>query len=547
MFIEKRTEKKEELSAHFRNEIFEMMVNRASEIIILFTVDDSTVNYVSPNIDRLLGITTDDFKENFALLDATAIEPTVPYTEEELLRAAAQTGGQLRARLHQKTGETRWFQEHVLRGRFQDSKKFLLLLSDRTNEVIAQERLKEALSIAQSANEVKSTFLANMSHDIRTPMNAIIGFSHLLDQEWQFPDKAKEYTQKIAASSKQMLSLINDMLDMSRLESGSTVINMSPFNLRDFMEELKVNILPQFKVKNLDFEMEINGLQKEMYMADKARLSQILTNILTNSVRYTPEGGHIKFTVTQLNKNPRKFSHLRFEVADSGIGISEDFLEHVFEPFAREKNTTLSGVAGTGLGLAIVKNLVDLLGGTIHVESEKNVGTTFTVELELQLADQGKYEEVLPVKAETEAEADTDEKAMDNILSGLRILAAEDNELNAEILEELLKMEGAQCDIGENGQVTLDMFKASEPGYYDVILLDVQMPVMDGHEAARAIRACGHPDAKKIPITAMTANAFAEDVQAALDAGMDAHIAKPADLDVLKAELYWLLKKRTEK
>lgn len=672
MYTEKRITKEHEQDweNYYQHEIFEMMVNRASEIIILFTVDDGTADYVSPNIERLLGVTVKELKNDFTRLAATAVEPQAPYTEKELLRIISEEGGgHLRARIHQKTGETRWFQEHVFRGRFKDSKKFLLLLSDRTNEVVAQEQLVQALSIAKSANEGKSTFLANMSHDIRTPMNAIIGFSHLLDQEWQFPDKVREYTRKISASSKHLLSLINDMLDMSRLESGKAVINISEFNLSEFLEEIRVILRPQLKAKNLEFEMQVKGLQTDLLIADKARLSQILLNILTNSIKYTPEGGHINFTITQMEQHSRKFSHLRFEVTDSGIGMSPEFLEHVFEPFAREKNTTLSGVPGTGLGLAIVKNLVDLLGGTIHVWSEKDIGSTFTVELELQLAaqelDEGFWEEqgivrLLSVDDEEDITRDIEvsmsntgveiqsansgEKAIEmvieanesgkpfdmilldwkmpgmdgietakrireevgeqvpililtaydwidieesarevgisgflakpffitnfqqtvetlgiaagtadgadavkNVLSGLYILAAEDNELNAEILNELLTMEGAQCDIAENGQIALDRFKASEPGFYDVILMDVQMPVMDGHQSARAIRSCRHPDAKRIPIAAMTANAFAEDVEAALEAGMDAHIAKPVDLDVLKAEVFRILKRRADK
>lgn len=526
-----------------RHEIFEMMVNRVSEIIILFTVDDGTVSYVSPNIDRLLGISASELKEDFSRLSATAVEPQELYTEAELLHSAKEEpDGKLRARVHQRTGETRWFQEFVLRGRFKDSKKFLLRLSDRTSEVIAREQLEQALSIAKSANEGKSAFLANMSHDIRTPMNAIIGFAHLLEQEWQDSDKVREYAGKISVSSKYLLSQIDDLLDMSRLESGKAIVNNAEFSLGEWLEELCAGLRPQLQAKNLNFELQVEDLRTNLLVADKVRLAQILTNILDNSIKYTREGGTINFTITQLEQTSRKFSRLRFEVTDTGIGMSPQFQKHIFEPFTREKNTTLGGVAGMGLGLAIAKNLVDLLGGTIHVQSEQGVGSTFTVELELQIAER-EADEQSGEEPGGELSAAGIGAAVQTVLSGLHILAAEDNELNAEILSELLAIEGATCDVAENGQIALEMFEASEPGFYDLILLDIQMPVMDGYQAARAIRASKHPRAKQIPIAAMTANAFAEDVEAALAAGMDAHVAKPADLGILKNAVFRILKK----
>ncbi len=658
--------RKPEREAYYRNEIFEMMVNRMSDIIILFTVDDYTVDYVSPNIERQLGITVDEIKRDFSRLAATSVEAEELTTQELMRRVTQGSGSQLHERIHQKSGEKLWFQESVLRGRFKDSKKFVMILSDRTQEVRAQEQLEQALAIAKSANEGKSNFLANMSHDIRTPMNAIIGFSHLLEKESDDPAKMKEYIRKISASSQHLLSLINDLLDMTRLESGKAIINVSEFNLSEFLEEFRTIMRPQLKAKKQNFEMKAKGLNTDALIADKTRLRQILLNILTNAVKYTPEGGNIEFTITQLEQVSRRFSHLRFEVSDNGIGMSRDFVEHVFEPFARERHSTISGIPGTGLGLAIVKNLVDLMGGTIQVQSEQGVGTTFTVELELQLAKQevdesfwkelgivrilsvdddvdicrdieasmsdtgvevqsvhsgeaaiekvkeagmegkqfdmilldwkmpgmdgietakhirdaiGDQVPILVLTAYdwtdveetareagidgflakpffitnfqqtvemlgTEYEAKDNADAAKNVLSGLKILAAEDNEFNAEILCELLTMEGAECDLAENGEIALDMFKASAPGHYDVILMDVRMPVMDGYEATRAIRGCGHPDAGKILIAAMTANAFAEDVQDALDAGMNVHMAKPLDMDLLKAELFRFLKQR---
>lgn len=558
-------EKKElsEWERHYRNEIFEMIVNRSPEIIILFTVDgeERSVDYASPNIDRLLGLTPDELKEDFNRLAETAVQEKDRMTEQWLTEAASQSDEhQTHERIHQKTGERCWFQETVLRGRFKDSKKFLLILSDRTQAVKAQEQLEQALAIAQSANEGKSAFLANMSHDIRTPMNAIIGFSNLLEQEIDNPVKVREYMDKISASSQHLLNIINDLLDMTRLESGKSVMNLSEFGLDEFMAELQEDMAPQLAHKELDFQLQTEGLPPERLVADKSRLTQILNNILTNSVRYTPEGGSVRLTVTQLPQTSPRFSNLRFAVTDTGIGMSPEFVEHVFEPFARERNSTVSGVMGTGMGLAIVKNLVDLMGGTIHVQSEVGVGTTFTVELGLQMADatleapvessaELPAEEAVPAPPESQAaepapSEEADAEAIETVFEGLRVLAAEDNELNAEILMAVLEMEGAECDLFENGQLAVEQFLASEPGYYDVILLDIQMPVLDGLGAARAIRASDHPDAKRIPISAMTANAFAEDVEASMAAGMDAHVPKPLDLDVLKAEVYRILKLR---
>lgn len=670
MFVENRSNWDETLEVDYRHEIFEMMVNRASEIIILVTVEDNVVNYVSPNIERLLGIPAKEVQKEFSILTKTAVGSNSLQIDKELLAQLAKEGtGRIQKRIHQKTGEARWFYESVLRGRFKDHKKYVLVLSDRTEQISAQEQLELAVSIARSANEGKSEFLANMSHDIRTPMNAIIGFSHLLDQEWQFPDKVREYTRKISASSKHLLSLINDLLDMSRLEGGKVTINVAEFSFSEFLEEIRVVLRPQLKIKQMEFDMQTKGLQTDTLIADKERLRQILLNILTNAVKYTPEGGNISFVITQLEQTSRRFAHIRFEIKDNGIGMDPYFMEQLFEPFCREKSSTHSGIFGTGLGLAIVKNLVDLMGGTIHVESEKGVGTTFTVELEIQQAVQeddeafweeqnivrilsvddescitddieasmmktgvavdsvhsgaaaiekakeacaadkpydiilldwkmpemdgiqtaGKIREELGDKTpmlilsaydwidiEEEArEAGIDgflakpfftanfrqiienmrmsdseretEHDIDHVLSGLHILAAEDNDLNAEILNELLAMEGATCDIAENGRIALDMFQASPQGFYDIILMDIQMPEMDGYQSARAIRACEHPDAGSILISAMTANAFAEDVEAALAAGMDAHIAKPVDLNLLKTELYQAMKRKAAK
>ena len=393
--------------------------------------------------------------------------------------------------------------------------------------------MEEAYRAAKAANEAKTMFLSNMSHDMRTPMNAIIGFSTLLDRDASQPDKVREYNGKIAASGRHLLSLINNVLDMSKIESGQNSLNIAEFALNDLLEELDSVIQPQVREKRQSLDVKVCGLKEERFLGDRLRLSQILLNLLSNAVKYTPEGGHIELAILGLPETSRGYAHLCFQVRDNGIGISPEFMKHIFDPFTREKNSTASGILGTGLGMAITKNLVDLMGGTITVESTQGEGSTFRVELELRYGAQ---------TAETSRREEAGTSAHGtNRLEGLKVLAAEDNDINAEILEELLSCEGVSCERTVNGQEALERFRETPPGYYDAVLMDIQMPVMNGYEAARAIRALDRPDAESIPIVAMTANAFAEDVQNAMEAGMNAHLSKPIDMEVLKAVLEKLI------
>ncbi|MGN0425412.1 MAG: ATP-binding protein [Acetatifactor sp.] len=393
--------------------------------------------------------------------------------------------------------------------------------------------MEEAYRTAKAANEAKTMFLSNMSHDMRTPMNAIIGFSTLLDRDATQPDKVREYNEKIATSGRHLLSLINNVLDMSKIESGQNSLNISEFALKELLDELDAVIQPQVREKRQSLDVKVSGLKAERFLGDKLRLSQILLNLLSNAVKYTPEGGQIELSILGLPEISAGYAHLCFQVRDNGIGISSEFLKHIFDPFTRENNTTASGILGTGLGMTITKNLVDLMSGTITVESTPGKGSTFRVELELRYGSQPKEtirqeETILPPP-------DT------NGLEGLTVLAAEDNDINAEILEELLSCEGVSCERTVNGQEALERFLQTPPGYYDAVLMDIQMPVMNGYEAARAIRDLDRPDARTIPIVAMTANAFAEDVQNAMEAGMNAHLSKPIDMVALKGVLEKLI------
>ncbi|MCM1423826.1 MAG: ATP-binding protein, partial [bacterium] len=405
----------------------------------------------------------------------------------------------------------------------------------------AKESAEQAFQIAEEANRAKSSFLSNMSHDIRTPMNAIVGFATLLERDAEKPEKVREYTKKITASSQHLLGLINDILDISKIEAGKTTLNLTDENMEEVIENIDSIIRPQMKAKGHTFRVTAENLEHNYVVMDKLRLNQILLNLLSNAMKYTPDGGLVKLTVQELPQHSEKFAAYRFIVADNGYGMSEEYQRTIFQAFTREEDSMTNKIQGTGLGMAITKNLIDLMGGTIDLKSKKGEGSTFTVELKLQISEQS-----VQKKAEAERQGTAQEDAaQQSILSGKHILAAEDNEINAEILGELLSIVGATCEICENGQIAVERFKGSAPGTYQLILMDVQMPVMNGYEATKAIRALDHPLAKTIPIIAMTANAFAEDVRDALEAGMDAHVAKPVDMDMLEQEVRKVIREKS--
>lgn len=397
-------------------------------------------------------------------------------------------------------------------------------------------QLAEALRSAQIASESKTMFLSNMSHDIRTPMNAVLGFTTLLEKDAEDPRKVREYTKKIAASGQHLLSLINDILDISKIESGKVVLNLNQFALNNVLSSVDAIIQPMAKAKGQQFHMEVTGIRHEYLVGDETRLNQILINLLSNAVKYTPEGGNIWFRVIALKQRSSQYEHICIEVEDDGYGMTPEYLETIFDAFTRAENSTTNKVQGTGLGMAITKNIVEMMGGTIEVTSQVDKGSLFRVDLELRVAEAPEGELI------GHSEAGAEQAATD--LTGMRFLAAEDNEINAEILSELLIMEGASCEIAADGQIAVDRFRDSAPGEFDAILMDVQMPVMNGHDAARAIRALDREDAGHIPIIAMTANAFAEDEKAALDAGMDAHVPKPLNMEALKKALQHIIERK---
>ena len=389
----------------------------------------------------------------------------------------------------------------------------------------AKQAAEEAFQVAQEANRSKSSFLANMSHDIRTPMNAITGITSLLEYDAENEEKVREYAKKIDVSAQHLLGIINDVLDMSKIEAGKTVFKYSDFSILELMQEIQMMFRPQAEGKHQMMVMNHDNIEHEWVNGDKVHMMQIFSNLLSNAVKYTQEGGKIQFLVEEYETKSRAYAKYRFVVSDNGMGMSADFKDTIFDAFTRAESSLTNKIQGTGLGMAITRNLVEAMGGTIDVESELGQGSCFEVFMDLKIAEDR--------SVALAAQEETDEQD-DNILQGMRFLCAEDNELNAEILTELLKIEGAECTICENGEEILKAFEQSAPGDYDMILMDVQMPVMNGYEATKAIRRSSHELAKTIPIIAMTANAFSEDIQHSLAAGMTAHVSKPVEMKVLE-------------
>ena len=655
----------------YREKMFDILSATVDDIFIMIDPVTQGVDYVSPNVERLLDISESTVKSDIRAMAKCAVNYDIIIPQDVLGEIPA--GGNKHWEceyMHQSTGERRWYRVTIYNINLQDTKKYLIVMSDRTLEQQMNQKLQEALDAAKSANEAKSNFLSNMSHDIRTPMNAIVGFSVLLEKDAANEEKVHEYTRKIMASSHHLLSLINDVLDMSKIESGKTSLNVERFSLPELLEELNIIIMPQAKAKMQEFSIKVKNTPPDYIMGDKLRLNQILLNLLSNAIKYTPAGGKVDFTISEIDNPTPQFVKLRFTVRDNGIGMSEEFQKEVFAPFSREINSVTNKIQGTGLGMAITKNLVDLMGGIIGVESKLGEGSVFTVEMSFALPepeesdnwyhqkvarilvaddeeeiclnikemmrdtgvdvsyvtdgasaveravaahDHGENFSVIlldwkmpgmdgvetarsirerigndvpilvltsydwseiedearaaginafmpkpfftstflqtikPLFEDITDKADHNDQPAESPLKGLMILVAEDNDLNAEILSEMLDIEGAKCDIAINGKEAYEKFMSADPDRYDIILMDVQMPIMNGYEATEKIRASSHVRAKTIPIVAMTANTFAEDVRNAMNAGMDGHLAKPIDMDKVRELIGEILKKNKDK
>ena len=507
-----------------REELFSNLSRNVDDVFLMIDTETRKVEYVSPNVQRILGLSPEAVQEDLYVLYPAGDDSGASRLENLMQMEQGVQQEWEREFVNQETGEPRYIHVTGFINDVQGARKCIVDLSDRTGEHQTTLAVEAALEVAEKASKAKTDFLSNMSHDIRTPMNAIIGITTLMKNELHQPEKLAEHLGKLETSGRLLLGIINDILDMSRIESGKTTLNIEKTNLPQQVSQLDSIIRQQASQRRQTFTVE-NHVQHENVLADPNRLNQVLMNILSNAVKYTPQGGHIRLDVEELS-HTEHYAKYRFVVQDDGIGMSAVYQKTLFDPFTREEKSGTNRVQGTGLGMAITKSIVDLMGGTIHVESAPGKGSRFEVVLELPIdAEADKVQTASALPEEDEAVSP---------LSGMKFLCAEDNAINAEILEMLLETKGASCTICSNGQEIVDAFASVKPGEYDMILMDVQMPVMDGLEATRRIRNGENPLGRTIPILAMTANAFLEDMQKSKEAGMDEHLSKPVDIAALE-------------
>ena len=650
----------------YRDELFKKLSLNVDDVFLMLDAETAKVDYVSPNIERLLGIPWKEVRQDARVLAALHPKDS-PDRDKNYLEGLL--SGQQREwddeYVHLETGERRWFHIVAMGSEVEGRTKHILVISDRTADKQVNQALSDAVAAAETANRAKSTFLSNMSHDIRTPMNAIIGFTTLALSNIDDKDRVKDYLTKTLASSNHLLSLINDVLDMSRIESGKLHLEEVEVNLSDVLHDLKTIVSGQIYAKQLEFYMDAMDVTDEDVYCDKTRLNQILLNLLSNAIKFTPAGGTVSVRVRQLAGKVRGCGQYEFRIKDNGIGMSQEFAQKIFEPFERERTSTVSRIQGTGLGMAITKNIVDMMGGTIKVQTAQGKGSEFIICLPMRtqaehrpvekiteleglkalvvdddfntcdsvtkmlvkvgmraewtlsgkeavlrarqsiemsdvyhayiidwrLPDMNGIEVTRQIRSlhddtpiiiltaydwsdiEVEAKAagvtafcskpmfmsDLRETLMSALgqnqtdaaqellpqknadFKGRHILLVEDNELNREIAQEILREYGFRVDTAENGAVAVEKVCTAAPGSYDLVLMDVQMPVMDGYTATRKIRALDDPARAKIPILAMTANAFDEDRCNALESGMNGFLSKPIVTSDLVQELHKIL------
>ena len=412
-----------------------------------------------------------------------------------------------------------------------DARKNVIIGIFNAEEEVAAKKAEAQKQAAEAANQAKTEFLFNMSHDIRTPMNAITGFTNIAVREVNNPKKVLANLKKVQMASDMLLSLINDILDMSRIESGKTTLKKNKTDIQKIFDTIEPVLSTQASMKDIDLKFSIDNLKDRFVYADTQRLERVLVNIISNAIKYTGDNGFVEVSLSQNGQAKEGIGEYLFVIKDNGIGMSEEFQKTMFDEFTREENSTMSGVQGTGLGLALVKKLTDLMEGTITCESERGVGSTFTVTLDFEIGTEADIEEMIE-----------EERSMESIsFDEMRVLLAEDNELNRELATDILETEGFKVETAANGQIAVDKVNEHGPDYYDVVLMDIQMPVMDGYEATREIRRTV-PNLKA-PIIAVSANAFEEDKQKSLEAGVNAHVSKPIKVDVLLTTLRELLQK----
>ena len=654
----RRSLKRKDTEILYRDELFQKLSMNVDDVFLMLDASTYRADYVSPNVERLLGITVEQIQKDICVLgklhSRNPEDPKKNYLKDMLTQEQREWDFEY---VHQKTGERHWFHIVAMGSDVNGMKKYILVMSDRTSDKKMNQALAEAVRAAETANRAKSTFLSNMSHDIRTPMNAIIGFTTLAVSNIDNQDKVRDYLGKILSSSNHLLSLINDVLDMSRIESGKIHLEETEVSLSDVLHDLKTIISGQIYAKQLDLYMDAVDVANEDVYCDKTRLNQVLLNLLSNAIKFTPAGGTVSVRLKQLSGTQKGGALYEIRVKDNGIGMSPEFAQKLFSPFERERTSTVSKIQGTGLGMAITKNIVNMMGGTIEVQTEQGKGTEVIVRLALRIQpEQHRTERIAELEGLKALVIDDDFNTCDSVtkmlakvgmrsewtlsgkeavlrarqsmelgdafhayiidwrlpdmngievtrqirslgddtpiiiltaydwsdievearaagvtafcakplfMSDIRetlmtaigqkqeetenpvlpaagsdfrgrcILLVEDNELNREIAVELLKQYGFRIDTAENGAEAVEKVRHAAPGDYDLVLMDVQMPVMNGYEATKQIRALADPALAGITILAMTANAFDEDRKQALECGMNGFLSKPIVLEEL--------------
>ena len=660
------TLRRKDTEIRYRDVLFQKLSLNVDDVFLMLDAETSKADYVSPNIGRLLGIPWRNVRQDVHAL--VALYPKDDPDRNKNFLEGLSRGEQREwdaAYLHQETREPRWFHIVAMGSEVEGKTKYILVMSDRTADKQVNQALSDAVAAAETANRAKSTFLSNMSHDIRTPMNAIIGFTTLAISNLDDQERVKDYLTKTLASSNHLLSLINDVLDMSRIESGKIHLEEVEVNLSDVLHDLKTIVSGQIHAKQLELYMDAMDVTDEDVCCDKTRLNQILLNLLSNAIKFTPAGGTVSVRVRQLAGQARGCGQYEFRIKDNGIGMSPEFAKRIFEPFERERTSTVSRIQGTGLGMAITKNIVDMMGGTIEVQTAQGKGSEFIVRVPLRVqAEHRPVEKITELEGLKALVVDDDFNTCDSVtkmlvkvgmraewtlsgkeavlrarqsiemsdvyhayiidwrlpdmngievtrqirslhddtpiiiltaydwsdieveakaagvtafcskpmfLSDLRetlmsalgqkqtdaaqellpqkdadfkgrqILLVEDNELNREIAQEILREYGFRVDPAENGAVAVEKVSTAAPGSYDLVLMDIQMPVMDGYTATRQIRALENPALAGVPILAMTANAFDEDRRRAMESGMNGFLSKPIVIGDLVQELHKIL------
>ena len=517
----KLKQKDKELLA--RDELFSKLSTNVDDVFLMLDARDLRVDYASSNIEKLLGITEAQVREEVHVIEHLISGNDGPLVLDRLPDILP--GEQLefdREYIHQTTGQMRWFHVIAFCSDIQGEKKYILDMSDRTSDRKINQKLEEAVHTAENANLAKTIFLNNMSHDIRTPMNAIVGFTNIAMKHEPKPE-VRGCLEKIKESADHLLTLINDVLDISRIESGKIKFVPVPMDITEVTDTVLSIMYGFLSNRDITFHTKLEEPETPYVLADAVRIREVLVNILGNAVKFTEDGGSITFEVSFQPGQDERHICVCYRVSDTGVGMSEDFVKHIFDEFSQEDNGARTQYKGTGLGMAISKRYVDLMHGSITVESRKGEGSVFTVLLPMELTDAGNVQKLDMPSAEVD-------------LQGTKILLAEDNDLNAEIALVQLEELGIQVTRVEDGREAVQAFAENPPDTFDMILMDIMMPQMNGYEATMAIRRMqDRPDARSIPIIAMTANAFAEDVQASLDAGMNGHLSKPIVMgDVVK-------------